>query len=108
MELLRHPNMPSDYLGNGCGPDGWKGELIPDRLGGINVSEPCGIHDYDFEVGGSEEDFNQANKNFLFNMLTVIHRDDTWLTNEDVAVKWASKYYLAICEYGREYFNFHE
>lgn len=96
--------MPLDYEGNGCG-SGWKEPLVPDSLGGIDISEACAIHDYDYDIGGNEYDFSTANKNLLFNMLTIIHRDDTWLTNADIAVKWASKYYLAVVEYGKEYFN---
>jgi len=106
MQLLRNQSMPLDYKGNGCGPSGWKGDLVPDSLGGIDISEACCIHDYDYEMGGVEEDRERANMHFLLNMLTIIHRDDTWLTNEGVAIKWATNYYMAVVEYGKEYFNY--
>lgn len=104
MDLLRNPFMPDDYKGNGCG-SGWKEPLVPDSLGGIDISEACGIHDYDYEVGGNATDFEIANMHFLFNMLIIINRDDTWYTNEDTATKWAVRYYQAVVKYGKEYFN---
>lgn len=104
MELLRSHLMHEDYKGNGCG-SGWKEPLVPDSLGGIDISEACTIHDYDYTFGGNEDDFDLANMHFLFNMLLIIKRDDTWFTNEDVATKWAVRYYNAVVKYGREYFN---
>jgi len=106
MELLRMHSTHPGFTGNGCGPEGWKGKLIPDVLGGIDISEACNIHDYDYLFGGTEEDREKANLNFLCNMVLIIRRDDTWLTNEDVALKWAMQYYLAVEEYGKEYFNY--
>jgi len=106
MQLISNPNMPSDFKGNGCGPDGWKGGLIPDTLGGINISEACSIHDYDYSIGGNDDDRERYNLHFLCNMLMIIRRDDTWYTNEDIALKWAMQYYLAVEECGKEYFNY--
>lgn len=106
MKLIRHVTMPLDYGGNGCG-SGWKEPLVPDKLGGIDISEACGIHDYDYEIGGTEEDRERANLNFLCNMVLIIRRDDTWMTNEGIALKWAMHYYLAVEKYGKEYFNYH-
>jgi len=106
MTIYRPEGMPLDYKGNGCGPDGWKGLLIPDTLGGIDISEACNIHDYDYLFGGIEADREKANMNFLCNMIIIIRRDDTWFTNEDIALKWAMQYYLAVEKYGKEYFNY--
>lgn len=106
MELLRPIDMPLDYTGNGCGTDGWKGDLVPDTLGGIDISEACAIHDYEYSIGGTEEDREVANMNFLCNMVIIIRRDDTWLTNEGIALKWAMQYYLAVEEYGNQYFSY--
>ena len=106
MNLFVPSGMPSGYISNGCGPDGWRGKLIPDTLGGIDIGEACSIHDYMYGVGGTELDREMADRDFLINMLTIIHRDDNWLTNEGVAIKWASKYYIAVVEYGKDYFNY--
>lgn len=106
MDLIRHVAMPVGYRGNGCG-SGWKEPLVPDELGGIDISEACGIHDYEYEIGGTEEDREISNLNFLCNMVLIIRRDDTWMTNEGVALKWAMHYYMAVEEYGKEYFNYH-
>lgn len=105
MELICPIGMPLDYKGNGCG-SGWKEPLVPDTLGGIDISEACSIHDYMYEEGGAENDREYADRCFLFNMLTIIHRDDTWITNEDVAIKWAILYYQTVREYGEQYFNY--
>lgn len=105
MNLIRNSNMPSDYKGNGCG-SGWTATIVPDSLGGIDISEACNIHDYDYEVGGTQEDKERADFNFLINMIIIIQRDDTWYTNEGVALKWAMQYYLAVYRYGYKKFNY--
>ena len=106
MKILRPDNIPADYKPNGCGPSGWKGDLVPDTLGGIDISEACNIHDYMYYVGGTEEDKELADRYFLINMLTIIHRDDTWYTNESIAIKWATNYYVAVVQCGNDYFNY--
>lgn len=106
MELYTLNPVPSDWEGNGCGPEGWKGLLIPDTLGGIDISEACRRHDYDHFIGGSEEDRQKSNMNFFCNMVIIIRRDDTWLTNEDIALKWAIQYYIAVDDNGKEYWNY--
>lgn len=44
-------------LVNGCGPDGWKGALIPDSFLGVSIHEACNIHDFDYHCASSEGRF---------------------------------------------------
>ena len=41
---------------NGCGPGGWRFDLIPDHLGDVDISDFCREHDYLYFLGGTEAD----------------------------------------------------
>ena len=68
----------ANKVNNGCGPEGWKGKVVPDTIYGINVGEACKIHDYEFELGGTILDFDRANKRFLRNLKHICKHDCTW------------------------------
>jgi hypothetical protein len=43
-----------DFLasnGNGCGAQGWRIDLVPDALMGIEYEVPCLIHDIEYAMG---------------------------------------------------------
>ena len=106
MKLIVPHDIPLDFKGNGCGGDNWLGKLIPDNLAGIDIYESCRIHDWLYEVGGSEEDKEKADIIFLHNMISEIDTNDTWYTNEDKALRMACVYYKAVVKYGIEHFNY--
>ena len=56
---------------NGCGPHGWLGQLVPDTIWGLNISEACNIHDWDYHIGVDRE---LADDEFRENLHRLIDR----------------------------------
>jgi hypothetical protein len=87
---------------NGCGSAGAKFDFIPDTIYGLNITEVCNIHDYDYHVGETEEDRRAADHRFLNNLMIIINMKGGWL-------RWfrrrrALKYYEAVRELGSDAF----
>jgi len=61
-----------DEITNGCGPAGWKFDLVPDTIYGLNVAKACEIHDICYHIGETVEDKKYADKIFLENLYTII------------------------------------
>lgn len=59
---------------NGCGPGGWKVDLIPDTVYGLSIKEACNIHDWMYAVGRTIQDKEEADRIFLNNTLRLINR----------------------------------
>jgi len=57
---------------NGCGAGGWKIDLVPNTLYGLDVTSACNIHDYMYYAGMTNEDKNEADRVFLNNMIRLI------------------------------------
>ena len=57
---------------NGCGPRGWRIDLVPDSLGGLDISYICRLHDWQYIQGGSEADRKQADIIFYVNLAHAI------------------------------------
>lgn len=73
-EYAMIPESKKVQICNGCGPKGWKGELVPDQLLGVSIAEACNIHDFQFHVGGDELDRKYADDVFKTNMYALINR----------------------------------
>jgi len=86
----------------GCGLSGWKGDLVPETIYGLNISEACNIHDWDYHFGKTIEDKHRADNVFLDNMLILIEQAGGWK-------KWfrrwrAMTYYSAVRDFGHDAF----
>lgn len=56
---------PAEYLAlspeeiarvtNGCGPQGWRIDLVPDSLAGLCITAECNLHDWMYAQGGDEQ-----------------------------------------------------
>lgn len=57
---------------NGCGPGGWKVDLVPDTVWGLDISEACNIHDWMYTVGETVTDKAEADRVFLNNCLRLV------------------------------------
>lgn len=64
---------------NKCGPSGLMNEFIPNSLLGLDITESCNIHDYEFHLSQNEEDHRKVDNNFLHNMNNQIDRKKSWL-----------------------------
>jgi hypothetical protein len=91
---------------NGCGPGNWKVDLVPDNLLGLDISECCDIHDWDYTVGETEADKQAGDHRLLHN---VIARINAAVGPFDKVLKpfryiGAYDYYLAVKEGGHSAF----
>lgn len=57
---------------NGCGPGGWKFDLIPDTIWGLSIKEACNIHDWAYTTGMTIDDKYAADNQFLHNCLALV------------------------------------
>ncbi|QXE85952.1 hypothetical protein KP003_16555 [Geomonas nitrogeniifigens] len=58
---------------NGCGPGGWKFDIIPDTVLGLSIKEACNIHDWDYTVGLTDADKHAADQRFKRNCLAMVN-----------------------------------
>lgn len=93
-EAVRH------LVTNGCGPGGWKIDLVPDTIYGLDVAPACDIHDWMYAAGQNLADKDEADRVLLNNLLRLITAagGPAWL-------RWlrrrrAQKYYLAVATFG--------
>lgn len=91
-----------EQLTNGCGPDGWKIDLVPDSILGVDISEACNIHDWMYTLGCTIENKDEADRVLLNNMLRLINEDTGILSG--MLRPWrrmlAWGYYEAVHKYG--------
>jgi hypothetical protein len=65
--------------GNGCGPQGWKVDLVPDSVYGCYIGEACYIHDLQYDEGQTIKDKNEADRTLRNNIIRLIRaRTTTW------------------------------
>lgn len=86
---------------NGCGPGNWKLDLVPDNLLGIEIEEPCNIHDFEY---WQNIDKDVADARLLANIMIAIKKHHpTSLIGEIadralflVRIREALTYYIAV------------
>lgn len=96
------------FLSGGCGPEGWKVDLVPDSLLGLDIRDCCRIHDGMYSLGddgtgltGSENHRGICDNVFLNNMLRVIrHKPDQWGWVRDLRIWLARRYYRVVADCG--------
>lgn len=92
-------------LCNGCGPAGWKYDIIPDQILGCYVGEACNIHDYEYHLGQTEEHRKRADENFYNNLIKICHNHGgPWYVKE-WRKKRVRKYYNAVRKFGQKAFE---
>jgi len=64
---------------NGCGAEDSKFDFVPDSLWGLYIGHACVIHDFEYEVGVTEEDKKAADRRFRDNMVSLIYKGSTWI-----------------------------
>lgn len=57
---------------NGCGPGGWKFDIVPDTILLLPITESCNIHDWCYAEGTTEYDKTLADSMFLTNLEATI------------------------------------
>ena len=85
---------------NGCGPGGWKVDLVPDTIYGLDVSAACDIHDFMYTVGTDLQDKEEADRVLLNNILRLIEAGSgCWLMRR-LRRNRARIYYEAVEHFG--------
>lgn len=92
-----------DRITNGCGPGGWKFDLVPDSIWGLSVHTACDIHDWCYYWGETSRDKEFADRLFLNNMLAIIDANSNWLM-KILRKHRAFKYYDAVAVLGNPAF----
>lgn len=97
---------------NGCGPGGWKFDVVPDNILGVTIKEPCNRHDFAYYLG---RDFDEANRNLLADIVTDIikHQREQETRIGDIIddallrarLSIAIDYFMAVHIGGRKYFG---
>jgi len=85
---------------NGCGAGGWKIDLVPDSIYGLDVSDVCDIHDWMYEAGETLADKEEADRVMLNNLLRKINAKTKYAWLRWLRRKRALKYYQAVAEFG--------
>ena len=96
--------MGIEAVSNGCGPQGWKIDLVPDSILGCPVGEACRIHDVQYAIGHTIQDKDSADRCLLNNLIRLIRaRTTTWLAKKLLLrrrLNLAYLYYEAVSHFG--------
>lgn len=90
---------------NGCGT-GWNRYIVPDSVYGLNIRIVCCVHDFDYEIGGTEEDKKRFDENLHDNIEMIIDLYDRWYYPTRLANRRADTYRFAVNHAGNSSFNF--
>lgn len=88
---------------NGCGPAGWRIDLVPDSLLGLEIGECCRIHDWLYYIGGGEQARLEADIILYQNLVGLILQAGGPLRPFRMAA--AATFYIAVRERGAEFFG---
>ena len=88
---------------NGCGPAGWKFDLVPDTIWGLSVTQACDIHDWGYHEGRTDLDKQTADLVLLVNLIILCLRGRRWLL--PLRAYRATSYYLAVARPGGAAFS---
>lgn len=89
---------------NGCGAATAKIDFVPDTIYGLYVGYVCNVHDWEYHVGMTEEDRNEADRRFRNNLIRVIDRacesNVFYRCIKRLMYARAYSYYLAVNRFG--------
>lgn len=89
---------------NGCGPGGWKWDIIPDTMYGLSIHDACDIHDWMYCHGVTEKDKEIADHVFKENLYRIIDQKSvSWLFRKLRHLR-AWVYFLMVAWFGDEAF----
>jgi len=88
---------------NGCGAAGWKVDVVPDTIWGLDISKACDIHDVAYHIGRTISDKNSGDFDFHYNLKELIRRNSNWFTRKlrNARAYW---YYKVVAEFGESAF----
>jgi len=86
---------------NGCGPDGWKGQIVPDNPGGFPFETCCDSHDICYGTCHS----TQAGCDFAFHTCMTGLCSGYPFPLYDICIVFATAYYEAVHNFGYEHWS---
>lgn len=87
---------------NGCGPAGWKYDVVPDTIYGLYIGDCCDIHDWMYNEGVTAYHKFEADKVFKKNVYKKIKAHSFWLRGVRRArFHW---YWLGVTKGGDEHY----
>ncbi len=104
-DYYQAPQSQVDEVTNGCGPAGWKIDVVPDTIYGLNVNGACNPHDWMYEFGETRGDKEYADEIFLDNLNTIIDNKGGYSWFVWLRKRRAKKYYYAVKLAGEDSFN---
>jgi len=81
---------------NGCGAAGWKYDVVPDNILGLNITTCCHIHDWMYHYGTDNEDKEEADRAMLNNLVRTINAKTRWAWLKRKRLAIAREYYEAV------------
>jgi len=87
-------------VANGCGPGGWKFDIVPDTVWFLDISEACNVHDWMYQAGSTIADQEEADRVLLNNMLRLIDESGGWWILKRLRRNRAWVYYQAVKMFG--------
>lgn len=85
---------------NGCGPGGWKFDIIPDSIFFLSIHDACDIHDWMYTIGQTNADKDEADRVFLNNCLRLINEAGGCSLVKYIRRIKAKEYYEAVHLFG--------
>ncbi len=89
-----------DEIVNGCGAAGWKVDIVPDNILGIDVSEACNIHDWMYYFGTTIYDKYEADRVFRNNLIRLIEAGSWSRIMKRIRFWFAQRYFNAVHYFG--------
>lgn len=100
-----------NYEKCGCGADRARFDYVPDKVFlSASIKLACCIHDYRYEVGGTEEDKIFADRELMYNITVLVdeYSKAKWWFPGWLARYRAVTYYNGVVYGGKKSFNYHE
>lgn len=105
IEWFDYPQQALENIVNGCGPAGWKIDLVPDTIWGLSITKACDIHDFCYFLGETLADKVEADKLFLENINVLIANKGGWRWLQALRRRRARTYFNAVSRFGMDAFN---
>ncbi len=103
-QYKRMPSRMKQEICNGCGPAGWKYDLVPDTVWGCKITGVCNPHDFMYHYGTTLADKWFSDAVFMMNGCLVIIHTSTSKFKIAARTMRMVKYYLAVALAGEDAF----
>ena len=89
---------------NGCGAADSKWDYIPDRIIGSYIGHACFLHDWEYYLGTTKKEKEEADQRFKRNLLKIIKIKSTSIVIIALKYSIACLYYFGVKKFGKKAF----